>query len=348
MTLTDLQTKATGELRRRARAWQPVAAELTGWLANARRAQRDEGTLSRVKAALDWLKSVGQEVRNERMAPFSKLSAEVWELLRQGSNVDLGNVRLEGSANRRQLSLDVTVDGIAGAALGVMSQGELHALGLALFLPRATTEDSPFRFVVIDDPVQSMDPARVDGLAQLLARVARSHQVIVLTHDDRLTESVRRQQLPTTIWEVARRPHSVVELRKSHDPVWRYLDDARALGRTNELAADARAVVVAGLCRAAIEAACHEVIRARRLTRGIPHAEVERDLTAAHTLNQVVALALFDEIGRGADVVGRLNGFGRWAGDAFIAARKGTHAAYEGDLALLVRDTARLCTRLRQ
>jgi hypothetical protein len=193
-----------------------------------------------------------------------------------------------------------------------------------------------------------MDPARVDGLAQLLARVARAHQVIVLTHDDRLTESVRRQQLQATIWEVIRRPRSVVETRKSHDPVRRYLDDARALGLTDELAADARAVVVAGLCRAAIEAACHEVVRARRLTRGMPHAEVERDLAAAQTLNQVVALALFDAIGRGGEVVGRLNSFGGWAGDAFIAARKGTHSAYEGDLALLVRDTGRLCARLRQ
>jgi wobble nucleotide-excising tRNase len=51
----------------------------------------------------------------------------------------------------------VTVDGVEGAALGVMSQGELHAMALSLFLPRATLPESPFRFVVIDDPVQSMD-----------------------------------------------------------------------------------------------------------------------------------------------------------------------------------------------
>ena len=64
----------------------------------------------------------------------------------------------------------MTVDGVPGAALGVMSQGELHSLALSLFLPRATLSESPFRFVVIDDPVQSMDPARVDGLARLARR----------------------------------------------------------------------------------------------------------------------------------------------------------------------------------
>ena len=60
------------------------------------------------------------------------------------------------------------MDGVEGAALGVMSQGELHALALSLFIPRATLPESPFRFIVIDDPVQSMDPARVDGLARVL------------------------------------------------------------------------------------------------------------------------------------------------------------------------------------
>ena len=69
---------------------------------------------------------------------------------------------------QRSVSLDVTVDGVPGAALGVMSQGELTALALSLFMPRATLPESPFRFMVIDDPVQSMDPARVDGLARVL------------------------------------------------------------------------------------------------------------------------------------------------------------------------------------
>lgn len=82
--------------------------------------------------------------------------------------------------------------GSDSSALGVMSQGELHARALSLFLPRATLPASTFRFLVIDDPVQSMDQARVDGLAKVLDHVARDRQVIVLTHDDRLPESVRR------------------------------------------------------------------------------------------------------------------------------------------------------------
>src|SRR5262249_29659173 len=154
------------ELRRRDDAWRPLATDLAAWVATAHRSAAAAGALSAVKTAITWLRSAGQEIRNARLAPFADLSARVWGELRQESNVELGPIRLEGSANQRRVPLDVTVDGKDGAALGVMSQGELHALGLALFLPRATADDSPFRFVVIDDPVQSMDPAKVDGLAK--------------------------------------------------------------------------------------------------------------------------------------------------------------------------------------
>ena len=110
-----------------------------------------------MKKAIIWLRETGKEVRNARLAPFAGKSARVWDMLRQESNVDLGPIRLEGSATQRRVSLDLTVDGLPGAALGVMSQGELHALGLALFLPRATAPGSPFRFLIIDDPVQCVD-----------------------------------------------------------------------------------------------------------------------------------------------------------------------------------------------
>src|SRR5690606_32006905 len=107
-------------------------------------------------------------IRNERFAPIADQAMAMWTHLRQNSNVELGKIELEGTKGRRRVNLEVTVDGVAGAALGVMSQGELHSLALSLFLPRATLAESPFRFVVIDDPVQSMDPARVDGLARAL------------------------------------------------------------------------------------------------------------------------------------------------------------------------------------
>ena len=127
--------------------------------------------------AMVWLKKAAAGIRDDRFGPIAEKAASIWERLRQQSHVELGRIQLTGDGTRRRVVLDVTVDGVAGAALGVMSQGELHALALSLFIPRATLPESPFRFIVIDDPVQSMDPARVDGLARVLESASTSSSV---------------------------------------------------------------------------------------------------------------------------------------------------------------------------
>jgi len=346
--VAQLQKQAAAVLDQRRDAWRPVAAALAGWAEMARSSLRADESLAEVKKAITWLGAAGQDIRDARMAPFAAQSAEIWSLLRQESNVDLGPVRLAGSGPQRHVTLDVTVDDVHGAALGVMSQGELHALGLALFLPRATTPESPFRFVVVDDPVQSMDPAKVDGLARLLAKVGQDRQVVVFTHDDRLPEALRRLQLPATIWEVVRREGSVVELTKNEDPVRRYLDDAWAMARTDQMPRDARALAAAGFCRSALEAACHEAIRARRIKAGVRHADVERELAAADTTHEMLTLALLKDASRGNELVSRIRSRnGQAAVDAFHAIKSGTHVVYQGDLKHLVNETERLANAVR-
>lgn len=339
--------QARQELARREDVWQPVAERLAGWLVGAREVEAAAQARVDLKAAADWLRGQSDALRNDRLAPVTEQAARIWQLLRQQSSVDLGPVRLEGSSTHRRVTLDVTVDGVEGAALSVMSQGELHALALSLFLPRAMLSESPFRFLVIDDPVQAMDPAKVDGLARVLAEVALTHQVVVFTHDDRLPEAVRRLQLPATVWQVVRRERSLVELTKATDPVLRYLEDARALANGTELAAAVSGRVVPGLCRGAVEAACQEVYRRKRLNEGGGHMEVEDALREARTTTELAALALFDDVRRGGDVLGRLNSFGGWAADAFQVCKSGVHTSYGGDLKALVRDTERLTGKLR-
>jgi wobble nucleotide-excising tRNase len=246
--------------------------------------------------------------------------------------------------------LDVRVDGTdGGAALGVMSQGELHALGLSLFLPRATVEQSPFRFVLIDDPVQAMDPAKVDGLAQVLAEVATGRQVVVFTHDDRLAEAVRRLQVPATVWEVQRGERSVVELRYNEDPVSRYFDDARAMMKTDGLPPDLRSELVAGCCRSAVEAAAHAKIRRTRLGRGERHAEVEKMISAATTTSKIVTLAVLGDPDQGADLLRTVRAAQGAAGvDALQRCREGAHHGLAADLRPFVKHAERLAEWIQQ
>jgi energy-coupling factor transporter ATP-binding protein EcfA2 len=300
-----LRDAARAELGHREDSWRPVALEVATWLAAARDAVRGAGALKRLKAAEAWLKKAAAGIRDDRFAPIAERSAGIWDHLRQQSHVELGRIQLTGDGNRRRVTLDVTVDGVEGAALAVMSQGELHSLALSLFVPRATLPESPFRFIVIDDPVQSMDPARVDGLARVLEGASANRQVLVFTHDDRLPEAVRRLDIAAEIVEVTRRDASVVDLRHALDPVGRHLEDALAVAGSAAVSSSAAIRVVPGLCALALESACMEVVRRRRLGRGESHAAVEGALHDAG-LARLAALAVFDDAARGGDLMARL------------------------------------------
>ncbi len=259
--LNRLREHARTELAKLDSTWSPLARRIAAWVDDATADANSAAELKVVKAAETWIKGAAAQLRDERMRPITEMSQRVWTTLRQQSNVELGGVSLQGNASSRKVELEVTVDGVAGAALGVMSQGELHALGLSLFLPRATAPASPFRFLMIDDPVQSMDPAKVDGLARVLDEVARTRQVIVFTHDLRLSEAIRRLRIPATVLDVQRRERSEVEIWTSADPVRAYIDDARALSLTRGLPREHAREMIALCCRSAIESACTARVR---------------------------------------------------------------------------------------
>ncbi|MGI8814679.1 MAG: hypothetical protein ACR2G2_05165 [Pseudonocardia sp.] len=46
--------------------------------------------------------------------------------------------------------------------------------------------------MVLDDPIQAMDPSKIDGFVRVLESLAATRQIVVFSHDDRLPEAVRR------------------------------------------------------------------------------------------------------------------------------------------------------------
>ena len=342
--LSDL---ASAEVARREDRWAPVAAEVAYWCADAATALDGTAPVPMIKAAETWLKAATDDIRNERLAPLAEQARAIWRMLRQESNVDLGAIRLAGSATQRRVELDVSVDGAPGSALGVMSQGEVNALALSVFLPRATLPASPFRFLVIDDPVQAMDPAKVDGLARVLEATASSRQVIVFTHDNRLAQAVRRLSIPATILEVTRRPGSAVQIRTSLDPVEQALRDAAALTADPSVPSEVAARVVPVLCRTAVEAAFTEAIWRQQLRAGRRHDEIEDYLEAARVrLNLLAALALTGDAAKGGQVLPKLDIWGHRYANTYRALNRGAHVAHDGDLRLLSADARALVARI--
>jgi ABC-type lipoprotein export system ATPase subunit len=320
--------------------WRPVALQVGAWLTRARRVEQNQVLLAGVERAEEWLSKAEAAMRDERFAPIATQAQAIWKTLRQESNVDLASVKLEGKATRRHVTLNVTVDGADSIAVSVMSQGELNALALSLFLPRMTLGESPFRFVVVDDPVQAMDPQKVDGLAQALEAVAKSRQVIVFTHDMRLFDAVKRLQIPAKILEVSRRPGSVVDVSTMLDPIDRYLEDAFAVACEEDAVGPTVAQrIVATFCRGALDAACMGSYSRRRLGRGDSHESVAARLAEARGA-ELYALAVLDDAGRGGEVMKTLKTrFGPSGLAVYQGCKEGAHGAFKGTLKDLIDGT---------
>ena len=340
-----VRAAAVTQRRRLADRWRPMAESLAEALPVAHQGLSAAQRVTPLRSAENWLKRCEATIRDERFDSVKAQVADVWETLAVGSNVTLEDVRL----GNKKVVMDVTVDGDSSVALGVMSQGELHALALSLFIPRVKFDASPFGFAILDDPVQAMDPVRVDGLARVLHSLAQTRQVVVFTHDDRLPTAVRRLQIPATTLLVTRRPKSRVELRASLDPLQAAIEDARAVELSGGLPAEVSRRVVPNLCRQAIEAACLESGRRRLLGIGMGLDECEERWADAPRLLPRIAIALYGDADRAGDVYGTLNNkFGRWAADTARACNEMAHsgAPEEADLKELINSAESLAKQL--
>lgn len=348
--LSTTQAAARALIAQRRQAWRPVVEQIREYVQAEQASQRAAANYTALKKAIDWLRTQGEKIRNDRFAPIAHQATEIWNALRQESNVELGGIRLVGVESKRRLALDATVDGVDCGALGVMSQGELHSLALALFLPRATMPESPFRFLVIDDPVQSMDPLKVYGLAQVLDRVARTHQVVVFTHDDRLPAAVRHLGLPARILTVNRLARSkVVMSSDGGDPALRYLNDARAVANDDKLEPRVRGLIVCNQIRDALEFTCHEVVRVRDFRAGRPISDTEAELAELKGLSGALRLALLGDARRSDNYQAALARLDHAAPRVVGAANRGAHGGNtRNDLHALIDDAERIVGKLRQ
>ncbi|MEU6292112.1 AAA family ATPase [Streptomyces sp. NPDC046988] len=328
--------------------WRPAAVRLSEWLGAAEAAEAARERRRHARKARTWLRPIIDELRDERLRPFAQRSQEVWQKLCEHSSVVLGSVTLAGTPGRGKVELGVSVDDMDAPAYSVMSQGELHSLALSLFLPRATHEASPFGFLVIDDPVQSMDPEKVEGLARVLDECAKSRQVVVFTHDTRLQQAIVHLGIEATVLRVTRQTDSVVGVEPLTDPVEQALAEARAVSLDPGIPQEVAEHVLPAMCRMAVEAACLEAVRRTlRDEQGLGLRAIEERVASLDRTKSYVSLALLgDERQHARDAVELICGGGWALVEAFNA---GSHAPLPSvdDRKDLVRRTKALAVAIR-
>ena len=294
--LAELKSSAEDYIQTLDEAWSKVATRLAAHADAADNWEDQKKSASSAASAHKWLKENEVILKNQRVKPIADEAKKIWSDLRQESNVEIAGVTLESTNTRRHVVIAAEIEGVDTGALAVMSQGELHSLALALFLPRATMAESPFRFVVLDDPVQAMDPAKVDGLVKVLLNIAKTRQVIVFSHDDRFASAVRRapRDVPVKVLEVVREANSRVTPVITYSPADRYLRDAFGLVKDTGLPDETRRRILPGLLRMALEAQARDTYFARELSRGTSHEVVEKRWEGSPRTRERIALAIDD------------------------------------------------------
>ncbi|MBI4738251.1 AAA family ATPase [Candidatus Woesearchaeota archaeon] len=86
---------------------------------------------------------------------------------------------------RNEFNLKAEAFGRTMSAAASLSQSQLNCLGLSIYIPSVSAPDSPFKFILFDDPVQAMDDDHHESFLVNVVpelKIKHSFQVIVLTH----------------------------------------------------------------------------------------------------------------------------------------------------------------------
>ncbi|WP_405668915.1 hypothetical protein [Streptomyces sp. NBC_00055] len=100
MALVDacvlVRESAAKELARRDERWRLLVIRLAAWAERARSAEEND-PLRNIRKARAWIKKLSTELRERHMEGFADHSQQIWEKLRQESNIDLNGVSLRGN-----------------------------------------------------------------------------------------------------------------------------------------------------------------------------------------------------------------------------------------------------------
>lgn len=214
-------------------------------------------TLKLWKAVEANLRSLGGEIRAEREDDLLRLLTTASERLL--GDAGLTPAELAIAAKTAAPTFRPGVEGQAARPLGVLSAGQHNAFLLAPVIgPRSPR---PFGFAVFDDPVHALDDLRIDALATYLRERAETHQVIVFTHDERLTEILRHSTVGGRFFTVQRDPVTSIITATPDKLLWaRLLDACRDALNPAEPATAARPGVARRLMRQAVDSALRDAL----------------------------------------------------------------------------------------
>ncbi|MFV8351733.1 hypothetical protein [Flavobacterium sp. XS2P14] len=112
----------------------------------------------------------------------------------EGTNQYLKNPEIKlvvGKDKAVELEIDFVNEKIT-PAYKFMSESQINSFGLSIFLAAVKHFNSSFKFMILDDVVNSFDAFKRPKVAQLLAAKFNDFQILMLTHDQVFFDTIQR------------------------------------------------------------------------------------------------------------------------------------------------------------
>ena len=144
-----------------------------------------------LQESLDVQHQIEAHIQAKQAALFQTRGQEIndwYDMLNPGAPVRY--TRMEPGTD--SLTLWGETFGVQINAVACLSQCQLNCLGLSIHLIRALTPGTPFRFVLMDDPVQSMDDDHCQALVVQVIKslLERGLQLVLLSHEQGLVDGI--------------------------------------------------------------------------------------------------------------------------------------------------------------
>jgi len=275
------RTAAAGVMELLGVAEQHAAVARALGAVEARRA-----TVARLLAVEEEVATAARAVLDRRFADMSATIERWWLTLRPEELVGFAGVARRGAGATfvnltAGLRVASTTDPVHRGAVGVFSDSQLNALGLATFLARAELSGAPV--VLLDDPVPGSDTEHQLTFAQhTIGRLVRDGvQVLLATHDSSIAQWAVNQHghLDPTTYEL-NLADAVrgTDVTRTSDPFDQYMLEAE--DNLHATSARGRRAACSSF-RSAAERLAKQIIATGRTEDGVPTTVTEVDQEAS-------------------------------------------------------------------
>jgi hypothetical protein len=176
-------------------------------------------------------------IQTKIQTTFTIISADVVDYFNilENSNPNIKNPALKLITDKDkavELEIEFVSEKIT-PAFKFLSESQVNSFGLAIFLASVKHFNSDFKFLILDDVVNSFDSFKRPRVAQLIASRFSEFQVLMITHDQIFFDTVQKQfpewqRYKFTSWDYLTGPKC--KLSKNYaEEIQEYLDDDKPL-----------------------------------------------------------------------------------------------------------------------